>query len=97
MQHQLTKSFIAFINIISFVSLVYYAIPGFHHIFTADGDTSWQPTFAAVSLILFLFAFTTAVQMTPRQVEKCPHCGAALTETTKEAYRYAYPPLRKAE
>lgn len=84
MQHQLTKSFIAFVNILSFVSLVYYAIPGFHHIATPVGDTSWQPTLVATSMILFLFAFVTAVQMTPKQQVQCPHCGAALTETTKE-------------
>jgi hypothetical protein len=80
MHHQLTKSFIAFVVILSFVSLVYYAIPGFHHIATPGGDTSWQPTLVATSLILFLFAFATAVQMTPKQVEKCPHCGAVLKE-----------------
>jgi ABC-type phosphate transport system permease subunit len=80
MQHQLAKSFIAFVIILSFVSLIYHVIPGFHHMGAANGDTSWQPTNAAISLILFLFAFTTAVQMTPKQVEKCPHCGASLKE-----------------
>lgn len=80
MQHQLTKSFIAFINILSFVSLIYYAIPGFHHIFTAGDDTSWQPTLVATSLILFLFAFRTTVQIAAKQVERCPHCGTTLKE-----------------
>lgn len=84
MQHQLTKSFIAFVNILSSVSLIYYALPGFHHIFTANNDTSWQPTFAAISLVIFLFAFRTTTQATEKQREQCPHCGATLTKTTKE-------------
>lgn len=78
MNQQLTTSFIAFINILSFVSLIYYALPGFHHVFTPSDETSWQPTLAAVSLILFLFVFVTAVQMSSKQQEQCPHCGAAL-------------------
>ena len=85
MYNQVTKSLIAFIMILSLVSMMYYAIPGFHHAFTPAGDTSWQPTLAAVSLILFLCAFTSAVQMTPKRQVQCPHCGAALTETTKES------------
>lgn len=83
MHHQLTKSFIAFINILSSVSLIYYAIPGFHHIATPAGDMSWQPTLAAISLIFFLFAFVTAVQMTVKPIEQCPHCGASLKEQGK--------------
>ena len=62
---QLRNSILTIINVVSFVGIVYYSIPGYSHVFTTG--TGAQPTAIAICVIMFLIAFLTAVQLTPRK------------------------------
>lgn len=77
LMRQLRNSVLTIINVVSFVGIVYYAIPGYYHVFT-DG-TGVQPTAIGLCVIVFLIAFLTAVQLTPKKEQRCPRCNADLT------------------
>lgn len=48
------KAILGIVNIISFVGIFYYFIPGFNHIFTQG--ILWQPTPAFLCIIVFLIS-----------------------------------------
>jgi hypothetical protein len=63
--YQLRTSVLTIINVVSFVGIVYYSIPGYSRVFTTG--TGAQPTAIAICVIVFLIAFLTAVQLTPKK------------------------------
>jgi len=63
---QSTTALLTSITVISLVGAIYYFVPGFNHLFT-DGTGS-QPTLGSICTIVFLIAFITAVQLTPKKV-----------------------------
>ncbi len=62
---QLRTTALTIINVVSFVGMIYYAIPGYSHVFTTG--TGAQPTATAICVIVFLVAFLTAVQLAPKK------------------------------
>jgi hypothetical protein len=59
------RTILTIICCISFVAVPYYFWPGFEHLGTSG--TGSQPTMGALSIIVFLVAFFTAVQITPKK------------------------------
>jgi hypothetical protein len=48
------KAILGIVNIVSFVGVFYYFIPGFQHVFTQG--ISWKPTPAFLCIIVFLIS-----------------------------------------
>ena len=61
--YNIIKGIIGIIDIVSFVGIFYYFIPGFQHLGTQG--TSWQPTYGFVCIVVFLIA----VQLAPNKKE----------------------------
>lgn len=53
------------VNIVSFVGIIYYFIPGFHHVFAVSDDMRLNLAF--LCLIVFLIVFIAAVILTPKK------------------------------
>jgi hypothetical protein len=77
---QLRTTLLTIVIIMSLVGIVYYAIPGYSHVFVDNNATAAQPTLTALCFVLFLFSFCTAVQLTPKQSQRCPKCGNDLKD-----------------
>ena len=58
------RTILTLANVVSFVAAIYYFWPGFEHFGTSG--TGSQPTLGALSVVIFLLAFITAVQLTPK-------------------------------
>ena len=69
----IVRTILTFVCVVSFVATPYYFWSGFEHL--GASGTSSQPTAGAISIIIFLFAFFIAVQLTPKKTDKCPSCG----------------------
>lgn len=66
MKKQLKISILTLANVASLIACIYY--------FTA----AFNPLVGFVCGAVFLFAFITAIQMTPKPQGTCPHCGKRL-------------------
>jgi hypothetical protein len=51
---RLWESLLYIASVVAFVSTIYYAIPGFFHVFAWGDPRAVQPTHVAVSVIVFL-------------------------------------------
>jgi hypothetical protein len=64
---QFAISLLTLINIMAFVGIFYYAIPGYEHIFVGGIGSQGNATF--VCIVLSLFTFFTSIQLTPTSHE----------------------------
>ena len=65
---QSTATLLTIVTVVSLVGASYYFVPGFNHLFTTEVGS--QPTLGSICTIVFLIAFITAVQLTPKKLCK---------------------------
>ena len=63
------KSLLLLANIVSFVGIFYFFLSGYPHVF-AGNATGSQPTLGFLCVIVFLFLFLTAIQMSPNKTKE---------------------------
>ena len=66
---QLWISLLTIANILTFLGILYFFLPGFPHWLLAGGATSWQPNQGFLCVALFLFLLITAVQVSEPALE----------------------------
>jgi len=60
--------------IIGIVGTAYYLVPGFSHVLVFVGNPNWQPTNAAICLILSLLCALIGGSFTSTKIA-CSHCN----------------------
>lgn len=62
--------FLIYLTIFSLIGIIYYAIPGYVHLFALGSPTATQPTGIFLCIALFAASFLSAVYITPDRKER---------------------------